>query len=165
MIASDCSAIVGAAKNSRSDSLTGKASCNLATTCVASSECPPNAKKFSPTPTRSTRNTSHHTPATTPSMGVRGATYSTPAPAPPAPPPPTPPPAHHSPEARPRRALPAARPRPARLDLRQRPPVNLAVGRQRQLVEHHHCRRQHVLRQPPLEFCTPLARPLRPRPP
>src|SRR5689334_5396332 len=48
------------------------------TSCVASSECPPNSKKLSSSPTRSTFNTSAISPHTISSCGVRGALHSFP---------------------------------------------------------------------------------------
>ncbi len=73
-------ATVGASKIARSGSSTPSASRARVATRVASRECPPSSKKLSSTPTRSTPSTSAQIPASTSSVGVRGATYASAAP-------------------------------------------------------------------------------------
>ncbi len=73
-------ATVDVSKSARSGISVPSAACARATTRVASSECPPRSKKFSPTPTRSTPSTSAQIPASTSSVTVRGATYASSAP-------------------------------------------------------------------------------------
>src|ERR1044072_7197862 len=119
---------VGCSNRIRTGASTPNASRTRDITCVASSECPPSAKKLSYTPTCSTRSTTAQIPASTSSAGVRGATYAPPN------------------SARPHSAAPPLRaPQPRR---RQRPPVHLPVRRQRQLLQLHYHLRHHVTRQP-----------------
>ena len=74
---------ISAATSERTDrSKTARSGSSTPNTCrtreitrVASSECPPSSKKLSSAPTRSRPSTSAHTPASTSSVGVRGATY------------------------------------------------------------------------------------------
>ena len=66
-------ATVGASNSSRSATSTWKASRSREETFVASSECPPRAKKLSSLPTVSTFRTSDQIAATISSAGVRGA--------------------------------------------------------------------------------------------
>ena len=109
-----------AARTAAQRHLTPKRSRTRDITCVASSECPPNSKKLSCTPTVSTRNTSAQIPASDLF--------------------------HRSP----RRAHTLATIAAAQLHFQcwQRAPVNLAVRRQRQLRQRHDAAGTHVLRQP-----------------
>ncbi len=66
---------MGASNTVRRGSSTPNASRTCATTRVASSECPPNSKKSSRTPTCSSFSTSAQIPANACSVGVRAATY------------------------------------------------------------------------------------------
>ena len=114
-------ATVGASNRARSGISTPNASRSRETTWVASSEWPPRSKKLSWTPTRSSPSTSPQIAATT--LLGRG------------------------PRARSRRAVAAA----TGLGRGQGAAVDLAVGRQRQRLEHDERRRDHVLGQRCLE--------------
>src|ERR1700755_152597 len=66
-------ATVGDSNNTRNATSTFNATRTRDITCVANSECPPNSKKLSFIPTRSTPSTSLQIPHNTSSTAVRGA--------------------------------------------------------------------------------------------
>ena len=119
---------VAVSKKRRSGSSSFRSLPRRATTWAASSEWPPNSKKLSCTPTCSSFKTSRQTPATSSSSESRGATYVPPR----------------------RRAIVLRR--------RQRLPVNLAVGQNRQRVQEHERARYERLGQLLRQVGTQVAR-------